>query len=81
MNYLAERKLAEPLDFLKTVPMSSRKLFSSEPYQKLDVNVLLHQMGILLIRSINKPAIFQLGAEPGGRGVHGAALCERDGGR
>lgn len=61
MNYLAERKLEEPLDFLKTVPMSSRKLFSSEPYQKLDVNVLLHQTGYLTIRSINKAGNFQLG--------------------
>ena len=61
MNYLAQRKLEEPLDFLKTIPMSSKKLFSSAPYHKLDVNVLLHQTGYLTIRSTNAAGNFLLG--------------------
>ena len=61
MNYLAKRKLDKPLDFLQTIVMSSDALFSSAPYDKLDVNVLLHQTGYLTIRAVNAAGDFILG--------------------
>ena len=54
MNYLAMRKLNKPLDFLETVSMDASQLMSSAPYDKLDVDVLLHQTGYLTIRGVDE---------------------------
>ena len=61
MNYLAMRKLNKPLDFLETVSMDASQLMSSAPYDKLDVDVLLHQTGYLTIRGVDEGGGLLLG--------------------
>ena len=61
LNYLVNRKLDKPMDFLETISMDPNNLLSSALYDKLDVNVLLQQMGYLTIRSVDVVGDLQLG--------------------
>lgn len=61
MNYLAHRKLEQPLDFFETVTITPSQLLASNPYEHLDVNVLLQQTGYLTIKHVDVSGGLELG--------------------
>lgn len=61
MNYLLERKLQDPLDFLQPIKVAQNALLSSQPYHNLDINTLLHQTGYLTIRAVDTDGRLVLG--------------------
>ena len=61
MNYLTQRKLEKPLNFLETVCMDPTKLLSSSPYELMDADLLLLQTGYLTIRSVDEGGGLHLG--------------------
>lgn len=61
MRLIAQRKVANPLDFLQLVPMNPETPLLNGSSAKININALLHQTGYLTIRSVNAAGNVLLG--------------------